>query len=219
MISHNEIGDDMHIGLIWKSIVLYLYIIFIYRLMGKKELGKLSVTDFVVTILMAECAVFSIVEEEISIFFSLIPITTLAFTQMILSYVSMKSDSFRKIVDGTPSVIIKNGKLIFSTMSKLRYTLDDLITGLREHGVKSVEEVNYAILERDGKLSIFPEEIEYPMPIILDGVIQKKVLKEIGKEETWIEEILNHKKLKLEEVFYAFYTSKKTFIITRNELL
>lgn len=205
--------------LIWKSIVLYLYIIFIYRLMGKKELGKLSITDFIVTILMAECAIYSITEEKVSIFTSIIPITCLAFTQITISFISLKSDKFRKLIDGTPSVIIKNGKLIFSTMSKLRYTLDDLITGLREHGVKSVEEVNYAILENNGKLSIFPKELEYPMPIILDGVIQYEVLEEIGKDIVWINKLLKQKRITLEEIFYAFYTKEKTFIITRKELL
>lgn len=187
--------------------------------MGKKELGKLSITDFIVTILMAECAIYSITEEKVSIFTSIIPITCLAFTQITISFISLKSDKFRKLIDGTPSVIIKNGKLIFSTMSKLRYTLDDLITGLREHGVKSVEEVNYAILENNGKLSIFPKELEYPMPIILDGVIQYEVLEEIGKDIVWINKLLKQKRITLEEIFYAFYTKEKTFIITRKELL
>lgn len=209
----------MHTGLIWKSVVLYLYILFLHRLMGKKEISKLTIYDFLVTILMAECAVFGITEESVSIFVSIVPITILAFLQMLISFLSMKSDKFRKIVDGTPSVIIKNGKLIFSTMSKLRYTLDDLVAGLREHGVKSVEEVNYAVLENNGKLSIFPKELEYPLPIILDGVIQRSVLKEIGKDEFWISKILRQKKVELKEVFYAFYTNEKTFIITRKELL
>lgn len=209
----------MHIGLIWKSVVLYLYILFIHRMMGKKEISKLTTYDFLVTILMAECAVFSISEEEVSIFSSIIPITVLAFLQILLSFISMKSDKFRKIVDGTPSVIIKNGKLIFSTMSKLRYTLDDLLTSLREHGVKSVEEVNYAVLENNGKLSIFPKELDYPLPIILDGVIQMETLVELGKDEYWIAKILRQKNVQLKDVFYAFYTSQKTFIITKKELL
>lgn len=209
----------MDIGLVWKSVVLYLYILFIHRLMGKKEISKLTTYDFLVTILMAECAVFSITEKTVSIFSSMIPITVLALLQMLISHISMKNDKFRKIVDGTPSIIIKNGKLIFSTMSKLRYTLDDLLTGLREHGVKSVEEVNYAVLENNGKLSIFPKELEYPLPIILDGVIQKQTLEEIGKDELWVNRILRQKQVELKDVFYAFYTSTKTFIITRNELL
>lgn len=212
-------GDHMYFHLVWKSILLYLYILFIYRMMGKRELGKLAMSDFIITILMAECAVFSIIEEQRSILISLIPITTLAFLQMIISFLSMKSDKFRKIIDGTPSVIIKNGKLLFSTMSKLRYTLDDLVTSLREQGIKSVEEVNYAVLENNGKLSIFPKELEYPLPIILDGVIQKNTLEEIGKDEIWIGRILRQKKVELKDVFYAFYTTQKTFIITKNDLL
>ena len=104
-------------------------------------------------------------------------------------------------------------------MIKLRYSLDDLITQLREQSIKSIEEVSYAVLENDGKLSVFQNTKDYPMPIIMDGVINTEVLKDMKKNTNWVMKILNDKNLKLEDIFYAFHTKEKTFIIKKNDLL
>lgn len=103
-------------------------------------------------------------------------------------------------------------------MRKLRYGLDDLISQLREQGIKSIEEVNYAVIENNGKLSIFQNETEYPLPIIMDGEIDYEVLKDMNKDENWVYNILKKKNIKLENVFYAFYTKNKTYIIKKDEL-
>ena len=138
---------------------------------------------------------------------------------MIISYISLKSNKFRNFIDGKPSVIIKEGKVNFTLMSKIRYTLDDLITQLREKGVKNIDEVDYAVLENSGTLSVFQKSNVYPMPFILDGVIDYNVLKEINKDRKWIYNILARENLELDDVFYAFYTKEKTFIIKRSDLL
>ena len=104
-------------------------------------------------------------------------------------------------------------------MAKLRYSLDDLITQLREQGIKSVEEVDYAILENNGKLSVFQKTNDYPMPIIVDSKIDFEVLKELGKDSEWVFNILEKQKLTLNQVYYAFYSKKKTYIITKDELI
>ena len=103
-------------------------------------------------------------------------------------------------------------------MRKLRYSLDDLISQLREQGIKSIEEVNYAVLENSGKLSVFNKDTEYPLPIIMDGEIDKQVLKDLNKDENWVYDILKKKNLELENVFYAFHTKNKTYIIKKEEL-
>ena len=131
----------------------------------------------------------------------------------------MKNSKIRTFIDGHPSVIIKEGKVKFNVMSKLRYTLDDLISQLREKGVKSLEEVDYAVLETNGNLSVFQNTKEYPLPIILDGDIDFHVLKEIKKDKKWIDNMLNKKKIKLEDVFYAFYTKDRTYIIKKSDLI
>lgn len=104
-------------------------------------------------------------------------------------------------------------------MTKLRYTLDDLLSQLREQGIKNIQEVDYAVLENSGELSVFQNTKDYPIPIILDGVIDYDILKEIGKNEYWIQTLLSKNNVKLEEVFYAFYTRQKTYMIKKTDLL
>ena len=209
----------MYFTLIFKTIFMYFFIIFVYRLMGKKEVGQLSIVDLIVTILIAELIALSIGGESKSIFISVIPILVLVGVQILISYITLKSDKLRNIIDGKPIVIIKNGKLNFTEMSKLRYSLDDLLTQLRLQGVKSIDKVKYAVLENNGNLSVFNDDSDYPLPLILDGVIDYSVLKEIKKDYNWLINILKKKNIELDEVFYAFYTNNKTFIITKKELL
>lgn len=209
----------MYIILALKTLFLYVFIIFTYRLMGKKEVGELGLGDLIVTVLIAELAAISIEKVDNSLLVSVVPISILVLCEILISYISMKSSKFRNFIDGHPSVVIKNGKVKFNVMAKIRYTLDDLISQLREKGIKSLEEVDYAILETNGNLSVFQNTKEYPMPIVLDGNIDYHVLKEINKNEKWLKQILKNKNLKLEDVFYAFYTKNKTYIIKKSDLI
>lgn len=209
----------MYINIIIKTVLLYFFIALVYRIMGKKEVGKLGIIDLIVSILIAELAALSIEQNDESILISVVPILVLVAIQMLLGFISMKNEKIRCFIDGNPTTIIKDGKIIFSEMSKLRYTLDDLIAQLREQGIKSIEEVSYAILENNGKLSTFTKEQDYPMPIILDGVIDTKVIKDIGKTPDWVIKMLKSQNLELKDIFYAFYTKKKTFIIKKSDLL
>lgn len=208
----------MYLTIIIKTIFLYFIIILAYRIMGKKEVGQLSIIDLIVSVLIAELAAISIEQYNSSILISIVPLACLVIIEVLFSYISLKSQTWRKIIDGSPIVIIKEGKLNFNEMRKLRYSLDDLISQLREQGIKNIEEVNYAVLENNGKLSIFKNEINYPLPIIMDGKIDKNVLKDMNKTEEWVYELLKNKNLKLEQVFYAFYTKNKTYIIKKEEL-
>ena len=215
---HNKNGDNMYFSIIFKTLLLYFFIVIAYRIMGKKEVGKLSIIDLIVSILIAELAAISIEQYDSSILISIIPISCLVIIEVLFSYLGLKNSKIRKIIEGNPIVIIKNGELNFEAMRRLRYSLDDLISQLREQGIKSIEEVNYAVLENNGKLSIFKNETEYPLPIIIDGEIDKDVLKDMNKDENWVYELLNKKNLKIENVFYAFYTKNKTYIIKKQEL-
>lgn len=209
----------MYISIIIKTTVLYFFIVLAYRLMGKKEVGELSIIDLIVTILIAELAAICIEEEKSSILISIVPIIVLVIIQIGLSFLSLKSEKIRNFIDGRPSVIIKNGKVNFSLMTKIRYSLDDLLSQLRDKGIKSLEDVEYAVLENSGTLSVFEKGKDYPMPVILDGEIDEEVLKEIEKSENWILSILKRKNLKLEDIFYAFYKQDRLYIIKRSELL
>lgn len=208
----------MYLILIFKTFVLYIFIIFVYRIMGKKEVSQLGIGDLIVTVLIAELAALSIEDTETSILISIIPIIVLVSSEMLISYISMKSTKIRRFIDGHPSVIIKDGKVRFSVMTHLRYTLDDLVLELRSQGIKSIEEVDYAVLETTGDLSVFQNTKDYPLPLILDGKIDENSLKEIKKDKYWLDNMLEKRKLKLSDVFYAFYTKDKTYIIKKSDL-
>ena len=208
----------MYISIVLRTLFMYFFIIVVYRIMGKKEVGQLSIIDLIVSILIAELVAIAI-EDDKSIFLSIIRITILTLTQIGISYITLKNEKIRDIIDGKPTVIIKNGKLNFTEMSHLRYSLDDLTTQLRLQGVKSIEKVKYAVLENNGNLSVFSDDEDYPLPLILDGVIDYKVLSDINKDYYWLKNIIDKKKLELNEIFYAFYTHSKLFIITKDELI
>lgn len=207
----------MYIEIIIKTLFIYFFIVFVYRLMGKKEVGELGVIDLIVSVLIAELGVICI-DSENSLLNSVIPITVIMLLRILLSYISLKNTKVRNLLEGEPSVIINKGKINFKEMIKLRYTLDDLISQLREQGVKSIEEVGYAVLEKNGKLSVFKEKNNYPMPLILDGQIDFKTLKEIGKDEMWLYKLIKERNIELENIFYAFYKSDETYIIKKSDL-
>ncbi len=203
-----------------KSLFFYLLITVVYRIMGKREIGELSIMDFIVSIFIAELAAISIENYNDNMLLSIIPIAVLVVLQIFSAKLSLKSENVRSIIDGNPSVIINRGKVNFEEMLKQRYNLDDLLTQLRAKSIKSIEEVDYAILETSGKLSIFKSEDDknhtYPLPVIIDGKIQEDVLIQIGKDKKWIEESLEKEEYLLEDIFYGFYRNKRLFLI-RNE--
>lgn len=209
----------MYINLILRTLFMYFFVIFVYRVMGKKEVGELSIVDLIVSVLIAELIALGIEREKESILLSVVPILVLSIVQILISFVSLKSEKIRNLIDGKPTVIIKNGKINFKEMVKIRYSLDDLLTELRLSGIKSIDKVKYAVLENNGQLSTFLDDEDYPLPLILDGIIDYDVLKEINKDYKWIINILKKKNIELEEIFYAFYTRGKVFIIKKSELL
>ena len=206
-----------------KTLFFYFAIVIFYRFMGKREVGELGIIDLIVSILIAELAAISIERYDSSVFLMLLPIGVLVILQIVLAKISLKSDKVRSMLDGDASVIIDNGKVNFKEMIKQRYNLEDLLTQLRARNVKSIEEVEYAILETSGKLSVFTKDANnsgpYPLPLILDGKIQKMTLKKIRRKEKWLYELLASKKVKLDDVFYAFYKENQLFIIKNSDCI
>ena len=206
-----------------KTLFFYFAIVIFYRFMGKREVGELSIIDLIVSILIAELAAISIEKYDSSVFLMLLPATLLVILQIVIAKISLKSAKVRSLLDGDASVIIDNGKVNFKEMIKQRYNLEDLLTQLRAKNVKSIEEVEYAILETSGKLSVFTKDANnsgpYPLPLILDGKIQAMTLKKIRRKEKWLNELLASKKLKLDDVFYAFYKDNQLFIIKNSDCI
>ena len=205
-----------------KTLFFYFLIMVIYRIMGKREVGELSIMDLIVSIFIAEIAAISIDNYKQNMFLSIVPIIALVVIQVVISRVSLKSSTIRSVLDGDPSVIIERGKINFKEMLQQRYNLDDLLVQLRGRGIKSIEEVDYAILETSGKLSVFKKNEDknrtYPLPVIIDGKVQKDVLYQIGKDTTWLNKVLCQENYQLEDVFYGFYQKNRLFLIRKEAI-
>ena len=174
-----------------RTLFFYFFILVVYRIMGKREVGQLGIIDLIVSILVAELAVISIENFDENIFRSIVPIITLLVLQVSLALLSLKSPKIRIFLDGNPSVIINNGQVNYKEMIKQKYNLDDLIVQMRDKGYKSIEEIEYAILENNGTLSIFPytngkknTKSIVPLPLVLDSSIQEDSLKIINKDKS-----------------------------------
>ena len=208
---------------VFRTIFFYFFVLMCFRIMGKREIGQLGVIDLIVSILIAELIAISIENIEDSIFLTILPIVLLVILEILLAYISIKSRRIRSFIDGKPSLIICNGKINYNEMVKQRYSMDNLLLSLRQKEIKNIDQVEYAFLEPNGQLSIFKYNFlktssSYPMPLILDGSIQKKALKEIHKNTSWLEYNLKTKNLEVDDIFYCFYKRKKLFIIEKSKV-
>ncbi|AKL77171.1 MULTISPECIES: DUF421 domain-containing protein [Bacillus] len=178
----------------FRTIVLYFIILVIFRLMGKREIGELSILDLVVSIMIAEIAVLAIENVKDKLLHTIVPIVVLMIIQVSLAFISLKSQKIRQLLDGKPTIIIKQGKIDERAMRSQRYNFDDLLMQLRENNIDRISDVSYAILESSGKLSIVKKknnkDKQMETSLIVDGVIQNEHLDRIGKDKHWLEKNL-----------------------------
>lgn len=208
---------DIFVVLI-RTMFFYFFILLSFRIMGKREVGQLSISDLTISILIAELVAISIENRSDSILLTIGPIVLLVLLEVLLAFLELKFNKIRPITDGKPSVIIMNGKLNIKEMLRQRYSLDDLLLSLREKEIKNIKDVSYAILETNGKLSIFKKQGDdksYPLPLIIDGVVDTDSLYNVNKTTVWLNEVLNLNGLAVNDILYAFYKKKKLYIIRK----
>lgn len=211
----------------WYSLALrtfYMYVIIflVLRIMGKREIGKLSVLDLVISVMIAEIAVIEIEQVDDNLMHGVVPILMLLIIQIISAFLSMKSRKIRLLLDGKPTVVVANGEIYYDELKKQRYNLDDLMLQLRENGVTSISEIDFAILETSGKLSVIPKSYDdvkgegslhseqfsdiaqkiippgfryemLPIPLIMDGKVQDENLSKMNKTRFWLKNIIQEK--------------------------
>ena len=204
-----------------RTLFFYFFVTFAYRIMGKREVGQLGIVDLIVSILIAELVAISIENVDKSIMLTIAPISLLVVIEIALAYLSTKSRWFRQVFTSKPSVIINHGVINYKEMIKQRYTLDDLLMELRSKDIKNLADVEYAVLENNGKLSVFKYNFlkiksENPFPLILDGKIQTSALKYINKDKTWLLNLIGNKDVS--EIFYCFYKNNKAYIIDKKDV-
>ncbi len=192
-----------------RTIILYLVLIAVVRLMGKRQIGQMEPSEFVVTMLVANLASIPMQDGGIPLFSGFVPIVTVLGLELVLSALSMKSLPLRKILCGKPVILIENGNILQQNLKKTRVTLDELTGHLREKDVLDLRAVQYAILETNGNLSVFPYPKEKPasakdagikvrkqaMPvtIISDGKLLRDNLQVAKKDEKWLHRILEER--------------------------
>lgn len=203
--------------IIFRTVLFYFLVVISYKIMGKREVGELGVFDFIISMLISQLIAICIENYKDPIWFVIVPTLILVLFQIVFSFLSLKSNKFRDILDGKESVIISDGKLNFSEMKKQKYNLNDLLLQLRDKGIRTIEEVDYAILETNGKLSVFQKQDDnnnvFPLPLVLDGVIEENNLKFINKTRKWLNNELSKKKINLDNIFYAFYKDDEIYVI------
>jgi uncharacterized membrane protein YcaP (DUF421 family) len=204
-----------------RTVIIYAVVFIILRIMGKREIGKLSVFDLVISIMIAEIAVFVLEDTERPLMHGILPMATLMVVQIGIAFLSLKSQLLRRIFEGTPSYVIKNGKLDREEMKKHRYNLDDLMLQLRQNKTMNVADVEFAILEPSGKLTVVEKGesskrakedagkagIRYeglPLPLIMDGKVQDTNLEKIGQTRFWLKKELGERGVKdVKDVFFC----------------
>jgi len=213
-----------------RTLILYLLVILVVRLMGKHQIGQLQPYELVITIMISELAAVPMQDMEIPLLHGIIPIVTLLFIQATFSFVALKNDSFRRFIDGNPSILIENGRINQSEMAKLRFTIDDLLEKIRFKDFPNISDIEYAILETSGDLSVIPKSQKrpvcpqdlnlatayegLPLSLIVDGKLKKKNLAKLNLTEEWLMgEIKKFGLTQWREVFLASIdTSGNVFI-------
>lgn len=199
------------------SAFFYVLILVAYKLMGKRELNQLGSVDIVINILIANIAASGIVEEDFWLD-ALGGVVIVVALQIIMAKVQLKKTKLRDIVDGEPSLVIKNGHIDYSELEHIRIDLDDFIMLLRSEGIVNPEEVQYALVEKNGGFVIFEKKLPtkvFPLPFVVSGSIKEKALQSFGKSEQWLVEIMNQYQLPvLKEIHYLFYEEHKFIIYT-----
>jgi uncharacterized membrane protein YcaP (DUF421 family) len=165
--------------------------------MGKREIGELSILDLVVFIMIGELAVVAIDNQREPIMHSVLPMILLMIIQITFSFLSLKSKKFRDLIEGKPIIIINRGKIDEKEMRRQRYNFDDLLMQLREKDIRNIADVEFAILEPSGKLSVFEKENkksgDITIPLIMDGSVMEINLSRINKNKLWLKQELKKK--------------------------
>ncbi len=204
-------------AIVIRTFILYIVVIFSVRFMGKRQIGQMQPTELVITILISNIATLSLENTDVPMLTGLLPILFLISFDVLISMVSLKSQNFRRLVSGTPQIIIKNGTLDQEKLKALRMTIDDILEALREMNIFDISEVQFAIVETNGKISAY-QKMPYqpatrqdvsslmqnsnpPYILINDGKLLKNSQKAIGLSDNALQNILKNNKAAIDDIF------------------
>ena len=203
-----------------RSLILYIVVIFGVRLMGKRQLGELQPSELVITILISNIATLPLEDTSIPLILGILPI---------LTWVTLKSLRMRRIISGRPKIVVRDGQIEQATMQDLRLSVDDLMTALRQQQVFDISQVQFAVMETTGTISVYlkaecqpltPADITLkktaqnpPVAVIQDGCVMNKSLAMLGKNQAWLEQKLAEHRLTEKQVFLMLSDAEGTCTI------
>ncbi len=215
-----------------RTVIIYLALVVAMRLMGKRQLGDMQPIELVVTLLIADLAAIPMQEPGTPLVTGIAAIFTLVVLEILFSVLRLKSPGFGRLVSGSPMVVVKDGKPLKNTLRRLRLTNEDLTDTLRTQGVFDLREVDTAIVETNGKISVFLKAENQPasrgdlavlrkeplsLPVVSDGAFCDWAMQSVGFDKARIVRILAEKGLKMDEVFMMTADADGNFCIVKNE--
>lgn len=216
-----------------RAVLLYIVIALCLRLMGKRQLGELQPSELVVTILISNIAAIPVEDSSVPMIMGVVPIVTLVCLDVIVSGIMLKSSKMRKLIIGSPRIIISEGKILQNEMKRLRYTVDDLMESMRNEQIFDVSQIHYAIVETTGKINFLlkkdyqPAEKQDvgaggstenpPSVIIRDGIRDNEQMRLLGLGEMWLTKTLREKNLPEKGVFLMTADKNGKFSIIEKE--
>lgn len=213
-----------------RTLIIYFVVVGAIRIMGKRQIGEMQPSELVVAIMISDLASIPMQDTNIPLISGIVPVLTLIVAEVGMSFLCLKSMKIRKLFTGEPSMIIYHGKILEAELKKLRFSLSDLIEQLRISGAMGVSEVEIAVLETNGQLSIIKKEEpltakdlgitkkpgRLPCMLVMDGEINYEELKRLGKNEAWLlKKIKEHGELS--EVFVYEYSASDDYFIQLKE--
>ena len=217
-----------------RTVVLYLVLIAVIRLMGKRQIGQMEASEFVVTMLVANLAAIPMQDGAIPLYSGAVPILVVLGMELVLSALSLRSVRLRRILCGKPVILIENGNILQQNLRATRVTLDELTGHLREKDVLDLRSVQYAILETNGNLSVFPYPKEkpasakdagvptrpqhLPITIVNDGQVLQENLIKAKKDMSWVQKILQEKRATLPETWLLTVDGADRVVFYRKEI-
>lgn len=202
-------------SIFFRTVIIFFLLSAAMKFMGKREIGELEVGELITTLLVSEVCSIPIDDPDIPLMNAIIPVLFIVSIEIIISHLKNKSQKLKRIVDGRPTFLIKNGKLEQSALRNNRISVEEFFTALRQNGVGKINEVQHCILEPNGKISVLKYDTELSYIIISDGEINLNNLHSLGFDEKWLSKKLG--KLSAEKVFMMTSNADGTIYIIRKE--
>ena len=202
-----------------RTIIIYILLLAVMRFSGKRQIGEIQISELVTTFLLSDIASYPLTDPGIPLVNAVVPILTIIPLEIIFSFLSTKNNRIKKILDGNPSIVILHGVIQKKEMSRVRLSMDDLLCELRLKDIASVEDVDYAILEHNGQISVFPKKTAaLSHAVVIDGAINEKLLRKIGKNKHWIYRVMKERNIDdLRDIFLLSVTDSDCVTLIRQK--